>query len=34
MEDGWVYENINGQIKKTQDRKIGDGLVSFLPSIF
>jgi len=33
MEDGWVYENINGQIKKTQDRKIGDGLGSFLPSI-
>jgi hypothetical protein len=33
MEDGWVYENANGQIKKTQDRKIGYGKGAFLPSI-
>jgi len=30
--DGWVYENINGQIQKTQDRKFGFGKGYFEPS--
>jgi hypothetical protein len=33
MEDGWVYENLNGQVKRTQDRKVGYGKGTFLPSI-
>jgi hypothetical protein len=31
--DGWVYENINGQIQKTQDRKFGFGKGYFEPSV-